>query len=156
MADLSKSLEDYLETIYLVSKSKRIVRVKDLVERLGVRTSSVVSALKKLESRKLVLHESYSHVDLTPEGERVAGDIFQKHRSLYRFLSEVLFLDATVSEVDACKIEHCISDKSLARINQFINFIETCPSGSPLWLKSWHDFMKTGKRPDHLHCADRA
>ena len=39
---LSKSLEDYLEAIYMVAEKKKIVRVKDLIKMLDVNTASVI------------------------------------------------------------------------------------------------------------------
>ena len=56
MADieLSAALEDYLERIYLIERKKHAARAKDIAMALGVRASSVTSALRNLSALGLV------------------------------------------------------------------------------------------------------
>ena len=69
-AVLSHSLEDYLETIYLISIDHKIVRVKDVVAKLNVRTASVIGALKKLVLKGFLEHERYGYIELTELGRK--------------------------------------------------------------------------------------
>ncbi|MDD5600834.1 MAG: metal-dependent transcriptional regulator, partial [Actinomycetota bacterium] len=48
MEKLTQSLEDYLEAIYVISLTSKVVRVKDVAEFLDVKTPSVVDAVGKL------------------------------------------------------------------------------------------------------------
>ena len=45
---LSASLEDYLEAIFHIEKSRRVARAKDIARRLNVKGSSVTGALQAL------------------------------------------------------------------------------------------------------------
>jgi len=65
---ISESLEDYLKSVYQIQIEKDFARVKDVVEILGVKTSSVISALKKLSENGLVDYEKYSYIKLTQAG----------------------------------------------------------------------------------------
>lgn len=134
---LSQSLEDYLESIYMISQAQDTVRVKDLVKRLQVRSASVIGALRKLEDKGFVEHEHYGHIELTEMGKAEALKIYEKHQTLTRFLREILGVDGDVSEKDACMIEHYISDITFEKIIDFIRYIETSPSDHATWLQSF-------------------
>jgi DtxR family Mn-dependent transcriptional regulator len=138
---LSKSLEDYLEAVYMVAEKKRIVRVKDLIKMLDVKTASVIGALKKLEQRGLVEHEHYGYIELTPEGKKKAIRIYEKHTVLIRFLTEFLKVNKKTAEGDACLMEHCISDETFSKIIQLIRLLETEPGKIPSWFKELTAYM---------------
>jgi DtxR family Mn-dependent transcriptional regulator len=143
MEKLSQSLEDYLEAIYVVSLEKKIVRVKDLVKKLDVKTASVIGALKKLEQKGFVEHEHYGYIDLTPDGVRKATRIHEKHQVLYRFLTDVLQVGPEVAENDACLIEHDISDETFAKIIKLIKLVETAPDQLPQWFGELKTYMNS-------------
>jgi DtxR family Mn-dependent transcriptional regulator len=145
MEELSHSLEDYLEAILIISQNKKTVRVKDLVKRQGVKTSSVIGALKKLGNRGLVEHELYGYIELTSKGIKEATKIYEKHKVLYKFLTKVLGVNKNIAEKDACLIEHYISDDTFDKMIKFIRFIELYPDVTPLCLDVFKNFMKTGK-----------
>ena len=52
----SKRLEDYLKSIYLISKTNKegISRVKDIAQLMNVRTATVVYALKRLSEMGMI------------------------------------------------------------------------------------------------------
>ena len=56
---------------------------------------------------------------MTPDGEKLAKKILQKHKVLDTFFHEILELD-NASEI-ACAVEHLISDANLKKIQQFIS-----------------------------------
>jgi len=117
---LSQSLEEYLEAIFLISKKKKTVRIKDLVNHLDVKSASVIGAIKKLEKNKLVVHEHYGSVELTEKGKILANEIYEKHRILYTFFTDVLKVDKKTAERDACLMEHNISEATLKGIIRLI------------------------------------
>lgn len=144
---LSPSLEDYLEAIYLITMKGRVPRVKDISSSLKVKTPSVVSALKSLERRGLVQHERYGYIELTEKGKMEAERIYRMHRVLRQFFQDVLGVESTIAEEDACTIEHYLNQQTFERLVKFLEFIETCPNQIPYWLKSFHYYVKKGERP---------
>ena len=152
--DLTPSLEDYLEAILMLIQEKKVARVKDISQRLGVRTASVVGALKVLENKGYVVHERYGYVELTEKGRRVAEQVYRRHKILTRFFKEILDLDDEIAEKNACNIEHYLTSDAVDRFLKFIEFVEECPIGEPFWLHSFKEFLHTGKRPDE--CGKRS
>ena len=51
---LSSTLEDYLEAIFRLEKTKRTARVRDIAQTVGVSKSTVSAALKSLAGKNLV------------------------------------------------------------------------------------------------------
>ena len=164
MVGLSRSNEDYLEAILVLGLKQGIVRVRDLAGHLQVKAPSVATAVKKLAADGLVRHEYYGHVELTAQGLELAEAIHRRHRLLFRFLHEFLGLDETTSAQDACEMEHWLSPQTIARIIQFLEFMEACPyDEEPPWLAGFRYFIETGQllspcphgvQSDHLRAEE--
>lgn len=135
MDRLSQSLEDYLEAILMISRQKRIVRVKDLAQQMQVKTASVIGALKKLSEKGLVDHEHYGYVALTADGESTATCVKAKHDILFHFLKNVLKVEEKTAEKDACSIEHYVSDETMEGIRKLIKAVEFAPEEFKKQLK---------------------
>jgi len=147
MEPLSSTMEDYLETIYALKRETGFARVGEIASSLNVKSSSVNSAIKFLSDKGLVSHEKYGYVGLTKEGERIASEVQEKHDILFRFLTEVLMLDASVAQEEACCIEHAISDETFIRLTKFFKFLEEGFGGEqPKFLKNFAVYLKTGKK----------
>lgn len=120
MKRLSQSLEDYLEALYLLSREKQVVRVKDLVKQMQVRSPSVIGAINRLMALGLVEYEHHSHVALTKPGEEKAKHIYRRHMLLFSFLKDVLGVSPETAGSDACKIEHLVSGETLEQMEKFL------------------------------------
>ncbi|MGD9116505.1 MAG: metal-dependent transcriptional regulator [Dehalococcoidia bacterium] len=142
------SMEDYLESIIMLRKGNQAVRVSQMSQALGVKMPSVTLALKKLSEEGLVEHQRYGRVQLTPEGEKVAKDVFRRHEALRRFLGEILNVDAEVAENDACKMEHAVSPLTQKRLAKFVDFILSRPEVHPYWLDMFERYAEHGEFPE--------
>ncbi len=141
-------MEDYLESIIMLREGKEAVRVSQMSQALGVKMPSVTGALKKLSDEGLVEHQRYGRVQLTPDGEKVARDVFRRHEALRRFLEEILSVDADTAADDACKMEHVISPLTQKRLAKFIDFVLSRPNVHPYWLKMFERYVNYGEIPD--------
>lgn len=124
---MTNSLEDYLETIYLLSKVNGHARVRDVAAALHVKMPSVIKALLELKKLSLVTQEPYGAVDLTDSGTETAKQILGRHTLLKEFL-ELLNVSEANAEKDACSMEHFLSAETLARIAEFVK-THTCKKG---------------------------
>jgi DtxR family Mn-dependent transcriptional regulator len=112
---MTQSMEDYLEMVSFLA-DEGPVRVTDIAARLGFTKPSVHAALKVLEERGLVEHKRYSPVTLTQSGQVLALEIRDRHDLIKNFLINELGVSAKTAEVDACKMEHVLSEETLARM----------------------------------------
>lgn len=113
--NLQESGEMYLETILILSQEKSFVRAIDVGEYMGFSKPSVSRALGLLRSGGFVTVGEGGGIRLTDEGYSVAEKIYERHRYLTRFLTE-LGVDSQIAAEDACKMEHVISDESFSAI----------------------------------------
>ncbi len=145
--ELGMTLEDYLESIYLLGAGKNPVRLTDIARKLGVRKSTVVSALKRLQQEGLVLHERYGDVILTQRGIEIAAEVYEKHLSVYAFLSEILGIDDIIANREACRIEHYISDNTARRMKKLVEFARSCEKIKRLFEEDFERFVESGELP---------
>ena len=144
------SMEDYLETIILLRESGEPVTVTAISKAMRVKKPSVDWALTKLSEAGLVLHEKYGDVKLSAEGARIAQDVYHRHKTLRRFLVEILNVDPVIAEGDACRTEHVLSRTSLERLAKFLDFVLNCPRGEPDWLKGLNYYFEHDRRDEEL------
>ena len=114
---LLESGEMYLETIYMLSKTRRAVRSIDIVDSMGYSKPSVSRAVGILKKGGFILVDESGYITLTAEGEDVAQKIFERHTVLTDFLVSI-GVDRQTASDDACKIEHDISDATLSAIKK--------------------------------------
>lgn len=120
MSELTFIMENYLEAIYELSKEKNFARISDIAERLSVTKASASSAVQTLMNKGYVSTEKYREVYLTEEGFKIAQFTATKHETLHKFLTEVLGVEDTIADTDACAIEHVISYASVKAMRSYM------------------------------------
>ena len=145
---LSSTMEDYLEAIFNLEKSKKAVRVKDIAKEMKVKLPTVTSMMGTLAQRGLINHEKYEYVELTTKGKHIAKDVYRKHVILRDFLIDILNIDKETAEEDACRMEHAVSPVTLERVVKFMEFAENCPMGGSEWLQRFDDYQQHGRVDD--------
>ncbi|MEA1965014.1 MAG: metal-dependent transcriptional regulator [Candidatus Aerophobetes bacterium] len=122
---LTPTMEDYLEVISNLKKIKQVVRVKNIAQELKIKMPSVSETLKFLSKERLVRHERYGKIELTKKGNELAEEVKSRHRTLFKFLNEVLEIDPETANEDACKMEHSISAITLKRLMEFLESVKS-------------------------------
>ncbi|MBQ3543026.1 MAG: metal-dependent transcriptional regulator [Oscillospiraceae bacterium] len=116
---LHESAEMYLETIYLLSQQRQGVRSIDVAEHMGYSKPSISRAMGLLKQGGYVVADEDGFLKLTDSGLEAAQKVFERHTTVSRFLISLGVEEETAVE-DACKIEHVISDASLAAIKAYL------------------------------------
>ena len=117
---LHESAEMYLETIYTLSLSSNHVRSIDVAEALKYSRPSVSRAVGLLKKDGYLEMDEDSFLILTDLGREAAEKIYERHTIITAAL-KALGVDEESAAEDACRIEHVISDKSLAAIKAHMN-----------------------------------
>jgi Mn-dependent DtxR family transcriptional regulator len=116
---IQESGEMYLETIHVLLQRNGHVRSIDISEHMGYSKPSVSRAVGLLKNGGYITVDKDGLISLTGEGLELANKIYERHTVLTQFLVK-LGVNAEVAAEDACKLEHAISDESLAAIKAFI------------------------------------
>ena len=90
---ISKSLEEYLKTMYVLKQKNGNIRVTDIADKMNCTKPSVNKAINNLKEKELVNYESYGAIELTEEGEDLAKKILETYDIVFLFLKDVLGLE---------------------------------------------------------------
>jgi DtxR family Mn-dependent transcriptional regulator len=139
-SDLSDREEDYLRAILEIVEEKGYSRIKDIAQKLGITSPSVVEMIKKLDDKKLVSYERYGGVTLTPEGQGIAQMIRDRHDTFRKFL-EIILVPKETALKDAHILEHQLDPKTILQFNRFVDFITSTPE-RPRFVSRWMEMFK--------------
>lgn len=117
---MTDSLEEYLYTIYVLSKKNEIVRVTDIANNMEVTKASTNNALNLLKNQELINYEKYKNITITKTGLARAKYIERRHKLFRIFLKDIIKTDEKLVEIETEKLAHCISCHTAAKLEKFI------------------------------------
>ncbi len=126
---LSRSIEDYIKTVYELQGKNQRVFTKDIARSMGVKMPSVSGMVKHLAAEGYLSHKPYKGVLLTKRGQRIAVDLLRRHRLIELFLNKTLDIPWDEIHEDAEVLEHVISNKLIERIFNFLGRPKFDPHG---------------------------
>jgi DtxR family Mn-dependent transcriptional regulator len=130
----TSTVEDYLKRIYLEQDRTRgdVVSPGSIARALGVAPGTVTAMMKTLTESGLVTYEPYAGVRLTPAGHKLAAHVLRRHRLVELFLVRVMGMDWSEVHREAEVLEHVISDRLLARMDELLGKPSFDPHGDPI------------------------
>lgn len=120
MLTTNESVENYLETILVLSKELPVVRGVDIANETGYKKSSVSVAMKNLREMNYISVSDSGYITLTESGRKIAEMIYERHQLLSRWFTS-LGVSKEIATEDACKIEHVISQETFDAIKKHVN-----------------------------------
>ena len=130
----TSTVEDYLKSIYSEQQhaDAGLVAMGALAAAMNVAPGTATAMVKTLADAGLVDYEPRGGVRLSGKGQKLALHVLRRHRLVELFLVEVLGLDWSEVDQEAEELEHAISDKVLARIDELLKFPKVDPHGDPI------------------------
>lgn len=119
---IQESGEMYLETILILSQRSACVRSVDVAEYMNFSKPSISRAMGILKSDGYITVAEDGGIVLTETGRTLAEKIYSRHQLLAQALMR-LGVDEATAVADACKIEHDISDASIAAIQRHLESV---------------------------------
>ena len=108
---VEQSKEDYLEAILMIREEQGYVRSTDIAKKLNVTKPSVTYITKKLKEQNLIEMDKNNMIVLTETGEKIATEIFTRHKILTDFFVSI-GVSKNQAQLDACQVEHAISKET--------------------------------------------
>ncbi|MGL4344636.1 MAG: metal-dependent transcriptional regulator [Cellulosilyticaceae bacterium] len=112
---IPESAENYLETIFVLSKEISGVRSVDIATALGFSKPSVSNAMKSFRTQGYITVDSHGHIHLTNLGLDIALKVYERHELLTQYFMLLGVSEATAKE-DACRMEHILSDETFDKL----------------------------------------
>lgn len=119
MMVIHESAEDYLESILILKEQCGIVHSIDIVNKLGYSKPSVSIAMKKLRESGYISMAADGAITLNDSGMEIASKIYGRHKTITK-LFEQLGVSQEQAAIDACKVEHDLSQETFERICEFV------------------------------------
>ena len=138
-----KTIEDYVELVYIIQNKKEKVHTSDIASAFNINPASVTEIFQKLSDEGYINYEKYTGVTLTEKGKKIAMNTKKKHETLKNFLI-LLGVDEKIADEDACKIEHNIDQKTMGKLRKFVEFAKL-EDGCTRWLDHFKYYDETGK-----------
>mgnify|MGYP002857423489 FL=1 len=114
---ITEAVENYLETILILSQKQPDVHAIDVCSYLGYSRPTVSIILKKMKEEGLVTVDNDNHIKLTTTGKDVAERVYDRHKTLSAFF-ELLGVNKDTAAEDACLVEHDLSDETFAKLKE--------------------------------------
>lgn len=120
---IQESGEMYLETILVLSKKIGNVRSLDVANEMNYSKPSVSRAMGILKSEEYIVIDDDGFITLTSSGAKIAKKIYERHVVISDLLVSI-GVDRKTADIDACRIEHVISDKTFKAIKKKIKGVK--------------------------------
>lgn len=114
---MHESGQMYLEAIYVLLQKNDKIRAIDVGAYLGYTKPSVSRGVGLLKKSEHILVDLDGYITLTPKGEALAEQLYERHTVLTNMLM-ALGVDEETATEDACRMEHVISEKSFAAVKE--------------------------------------
>ena len=118
---ISKALEEYLKTMYVLKKQNGNIRVTDIANKMNCTKPSVNKAIYNLKDEGMLNYESYGTIELTEEGENLAKKILEAYDIVYLFLKDVLDLEENEASREAERIKSAINDNTINKLAKYVH-----------------------------------
>ena len=125
--ELSENIEEYLEVLYKYGNKESYLSTTKISKMLKIAPSSVSQMLKKLEDLGYINYVPYKGANLSDEGFKIAQKITRKHRILEKFLIDVLNISPQNVHLQACDMEHSLSDEAERAMCHILKHPDICP-----------------------------
>src|ERR1700712_3803653 len=116
----------YLRTIYELEEEGITPLRARIAERLHQSGPTVSQTVARMQRDGLVTVQGDRHLELTPEGRRLATRVMRKHRLAERLLVDVIGLEWEDVHVEACRWEQVMSETGERRALEKLHHPTPC------------------------------
>ncbi len=138
-SELSETTENYLKRILWLTSDKEFARISEIADLMGRSLSSTTEAMRRLEEQGFVEYLKNGKIRLTERGYEIASKV----NDAYQVISDLLILlgiDSEMAHLDACSMEHAISQNTIETISRFVDYINSDPVNRALLEKFRNSF----------------
>jgi DtxR family Mn-dependent transcriptional regulator len=112
-------------------------RVSDVARQLSITRGSVSISLGPLKKAGLVEQDENRHLRLSETGQALVAGIKAKRHLMERLLAEVLGVQPEQAQIDACKLEHLVSNETAQRLLSFLRFLDAASGRAREFVEAW-------------------
>lgn len=134
---ITHSAAHHLMAIDALIQRLGYARVSDIARQLNITRGSVSISLGPLKKAGLVEQDENRHLRLSGQGQHLVDAIKTKRHLMERLLAEVLGVPQEQAEIDACKLEHLVSNATAQRLLSFLRFLDSAAGRGKEFVDAW-------------------
>ena len=115
---VSEAMENYLETIFILSRKQPEVHAADICAYLDYSRPTVSVVVRQLRDQGYLDINEENHITLTAQGREIAERMYERHNILAELLISI-GVPENIAFRDACKVEHDLSRETFDRIREY-------------------------------------
>jgi DtxR family Mn-dependent transcriptional regulator len=129
---LIDTTEMYLRTVIELEEEGIIPLRARIAERLAQSGPTVSQTVARMERDGLLRVAPDRHLALTETGRALAIRVMRKHRLAECLLVSIIKVPWEEVSVEACRLEHVISEGVERRLFELLGHPDRCPHGNPI------------------------
>ena len=150
--ELSHSAAHHLMAIHELREAHGYARVSDVAKHLSITKGSVSTAMKHLKERGYVQEDLNRFLELTEQGLKVVQETEATRLVVQRFLKDALGMDEDDAMIDACKVEHLISNEARVRLVCFLRVLFSEKPSADEFLRMFREGAQECRAGDVESC----
>jgi DtxR family Mn-dependent transcriptional regulator len=120
--ELTHSSIHHLLAINSLSIKNGYSRSVDVANYLNISRASVSITVTKLREKGFIREDKNRFLGLSQKGKDLVNSVLSKRRIVEKFFKEVLNLSSQEAEVEACKVEHLLSEPTGKKLISFMGY----------------------------------
>jgi DtxR family Mn-dependent transcriptional regulator len=129
---VTSTIESYLEALFELKEIGERVTQARLARWFGVSPPATSEVVHRMERMGLVRFADDRTIDFTDDGHSRAAEEAIRHRTIERYLVDVLGVPWHLSDEEVRKMEPGVSDVVFERMRASLGGIDRCPHGNPI------------------------
>jgi DtxR family Mn-dependent transcriptional regulator len=130
--EVTSTIESYLEAVFELQEIGERVTQARLARWFKVSPPATGEVVKRMERMDLITFANDRTIVLSEEGHRRAAEEAIRHRTIERYLVDVLGVPWYLSDEEVRKMEPGVSDVVFERMRSALTGVERCPHGNPI------------------------
>src|SRR5918999_3723823 len=130
--EVTSTIESYLEAVFELQEIGERVTQARLARWFRVSPPATAEVVKRMEKLDLIAFADDRTIVLSEEGYRRAAEEAIRHRTIERYLVDVLGVPWHLSDEEVRKMEPGISDVVFERMRAAVAGVDRCPHGNPI------------------------
>ena len=119
-SELTHSSIHHLLAVNTLLKQYGYARAVDIAGHLNISRASVSITMNKLKEKGFIREDKNRFLQLAKKGTYIVNSVLSKRRIIEQFFNQVLDLSQEESEINACKMEHLLSESAGKKLISFI------------------------------------
>jgi Mn-dependent DtxR family transcriptional regulator len=153
--EVTHSGAHYLLAISALSREGAAPRAADVARHLGVSRAAVSLRLRGLVDQRLARTGEDQRLHLTRAGADLVARIAGKREVVLRFLRDSLGVSSRQAELDACKVEHLLSEETGGALVRLVRFLESGHPAARSFLEAYGRTVRSCPPSEHCEFCTR-